>query len=332
MKMKALIISENNQLEFVEKEIPKPKDNEVLVKINAVALNHRDQFIREGKYPGIRPGTVLGSDASGTVIETGGKVDPVWKNKEVVINPNLDWGENNKVQSSNYHILGTPSDGLFCEYVVISNSKIAEKPGHLNADTAAALPLAGMTAFRALFHHGKCQKGENVLISGVGGGVAQFAFQFALAKGAQVYVSSSDEKKRTKAIELGAKGAFNYQEDDWVKEAKSSSGGFDLVIDSAGGDGINDLIKLMKPAGRIVFYGATQGKPKNLDVHRMFWNQITLQGSTMANDDEFKAMLAFVTKNRIEPIIDSIRSFDEIINAFDKMKDGKQFGKLVAKF
>jgi NADPH:quinone reductase-like Zn-dependent oxidoreductase len=189
-----------------------------------------------------------------------------------------------------------------------------------------------MTAFRALFHHGKCEKGENVLISGVGGGVAQFAFQFALATGAKVFVTSGDANKRNKSVEMGAANAFDYKNPDWVKTAKQESGGFDLVIDSAGGDGINDLVKLMKPAGRIVFYGATNGKPKNLDVHRMFWNQITLQGSTMANDDEFKAMLTFVKKNRIEPIIDSIRPFNEIIAAFDKMKEGKQFGKLLAKF
>jgi zinc-binding alcohol dehydrogenase/oxidoreductase len=330
--MKALIIAENNQIEIVEKEKPQPKPNEVLIKIQAVALNHRDQFIREGKYPGIKFGTILGSDACGTVVETGAEVDPVWTQKEVLTNPNVDWGDNPKVQSTKYHILGTPSDGLFCEYVVIDANKIVEKPAHLSVEAGAALPLGGMTAFRALFHHGKCQEGENVLISGVGGGVAQFAFQFAVAKGANVYVTSSDETKRIKSIELGAKDAFNYRDENWVKDAKEKSGGFDLVIDSAGGDGINDLIKLMKPAGRIIFYGATQGKPQNLDVHRMFWNQITLQGSTMANDDEFKAMIAFVKKNRIEPIIDSVRPFEEIKSAFDKMKDGKQFGKLVAKF
>lgn len=330
--MKALIIADNNQLKFIDKEVPKPKEHEVLVKINAVALNHRDQFIREGKYPGIRHGTILGSDACGKVIEIGEHVDTAWKDKEVLINPNVNWGKNSKVQASNYHILGTPSDGLFCEYVTVDAEKISEKPAHLSSEAGAALPLGGMTAYRALFHHGNCEKDENVLISGVGGGVAQFAFQFALAKGANVYVTSSDETKRTKSVELGAKDAFNYKDADWVKKAKEVSGGFDLVIDSAAGDGMNDLIKLMKPAGRIVFYGATQGKPQDLDVHRMFWNQITLQGSTMANDDEFKAMITYVKKNRIEPIIDSVRPFEEIVDAFDKMKDGKQFGKLVARF
>ncbi|WP_375578203.1 alcohol dehydrogenase catalytic domain-containing protein [Marivirga tractuosa] len=131
--MKALIIADNNQLKFIDKETPQPKGNEVLVKINAVALNHRDQFIREGKYPGIRPGTILGSDACGTVIETGAQVDVVWIDKEVLINPNVGWGDNPKVQSSNYHILGTPSDGLFCEYVAIDAKKIAEKPAHLRS-------------------------------------------------------------------------------------------------------------------------------------------------------------------------------------------------------
>lgn len=330
--MKALIIAENNQLEFIDTKIPEPKENEVLLKIGAVALNHRDQFIREGQYPGIKIGTILGSDACGTVIKTGAQVDAAWESKEVVINPNIDWGENDKVQSSSYHILGTPTDGVFSEYVTVAVDKIIEKPPHLTMTTAAALPLGGMTAYRALFHHGKCEKSENVLISGVGGGVAQFAFQFALAAGAHVYVTSGDATKRTKSIELGALDAFDYKDVDWVKTAKAKSGGFDLVIDSAGGDGINDLIKLMKPAGRIVFYGATTGKPKSLDIHRMFWNQISLQGSTMANDDEFKAMLDFVRKNRIEPIIDSVRPFDEIVDAFDLMKSGKQFGKLVAEF
>jgi len=330
--MKALVIADNHKLEFREKETPALKENQVLIKIQAVALNHRDQFIREGKYPGIKIGTTLGSDACGRVIETGEKVDEVWKGMDVLINPNVGWGENPHVQAPDYHILGTPTDGLFCEYVAIDVNKIAEKPTHLDAEIAAALPLGGMTAYRALFHHGKCEAGSKVLISGVGGGVAQFAFQFALAKGAEVFVTSSDENKRSKAIELGASAAFNYKDENWTKEAKEKSGGFDIVIDSAVGDGLNDLIKLMNPAGRIVFYGATNGKPKDIDVFRMFWNQITLQGSTMANDDEFKAMLTFVKKNRIEPIIDSIRPFENIVEAFDKMKEGKQFGKLVAKF
>ncbi len=327
--MKVLILHSPGEIKIVEKEAPKPAHGEVLIKISAVALNHRDQFIREGKYPGIREGAILGADACGKVIEVGINVDPKWRNESVVINPNINWGDNALVQSAKYHILGTPSHGVFAEYICIPADRIALKPGFLSESQAAALPLAGMTAYRAIFHHGQLKENDKVLISGVGGGVAQFAFQFAMAAGAQVFVSSGNTEKIDAASEFGALAAFNYKNQDWPKQAKEVAGGFDLVIDSAGGDALNDLIKLMNPAGRIVFYGATLGKPAQLDVHRMFWNQITLQGSTMANDEEFNQMLAFVEKHQISPIIDSFTPFDEIINAFDRMKEGKQFGKLV---
>jgi len=329
--MKTLIIEDAGKLSFSEKQKPTASKGQVLIQIKAVALNHRDQYIREGKYPGINYGTTLGADACGQVIELGEEVDNKWLYKEVVINPNIEWGDNPRVQSKNYHILGTPTDGVFAEFVAIDENKIAEKPKHMSHEEAAALPLAGMTAFRALFHHGQLEKSQKVLISGVGGGVAQFAFQFALASTSEVYVTSGNAEKRAKCIELGAKGAFNYKEEDWTKQAKEQAGGFDLVIDSAGGSGLNDFIKLMKPAGRIVFYGATTGKPKDLDLFRMFWNQITLQGSTMASDQEFHQMIEFVNTHKIKPIIDSVVAFDEIISQFDKMKEGNQFGKLVAK-
>lgn len=329
--MKALILDAPNEIKIVNKETPQALAGEVLLKIKAVALNHRDQFIREGKYPGIKVGTILGADACAEVVEVGSESDINWRGKTVIVNPNINWGSNELVQSKDYHILGTPTDGVFAEYVKMPVDRLAEKPPHLNDHEAAALPLAGMTAYRALFHHGNLKNGQNVLISGVGGGVAQFAFQFAKAAGANVYVTSGDPDKREKAVTLGANQAYNYKDEDWTTLARQEAGGFDLVIDSAGGDAINDLIKIMNPAGKIVFYGATLGKPKSLDVHRMFWNQITLQGSTMANDEEFHEMVKFVKKNKIKPIVDSITPFEDIIKAFNKMKEGEQFGKLVIK-
>jgi NADPH:quinone reductase-like Zn-dependent oxidoreductase len=330
--MKALTIATASEISIVTKKKPIPKEGELLIKIQAVALNHRDQYIREGKYPGIVFGTTLGADACGTIEEVGTAVSKEWLNQKVIINPNIGWGNNPDVQAKEYHILGTPSDGVFAEYICLPQDKVAKKPEHLTALEAAALPLAGMTAFRVLFHHGLLKKGQKVLISGAGGGVAQFAFQFALAAGAEVFITSSDEQKRQKCIELGAKAAFDYHSEDWIKTAKNIAGGFDLVIDSAGGKSINDFIKLMNPAGKIVFYGATTGKAKELDLFRMFWNQITLQGSTMANDQEFIRMVEFVQSHQITPIIDSVVPFDEIEVQFNKMRDGQQFGKLVAKF
>jgi len=330
--MHALIIEKPGEISIVEKDIPEISENQVLIKTKAVALNHRDQFIREGKYPAIRYGVTLGADACGEVIQIGNNANQNWLNKTVIINPNVNWGSDPKVQAHDYHILGTPTDGVFSEYIAIDAQKIIEKPTHLTLEQAAALPLAGMTAFRALFHHAKLEENEKILITGIGGGVAQFVFQFALAAKAEVYITSGASEKRNKCLEMGAKAAFNYKQEDWLKKAKSEAHGFDVVIDSAGGSALNNIIKLMNPAGRIVCYGATTGKVEELDLFRIFWNQITLQGSTMANDEEFKQMVEFVNTHKIRPIIDSVVKFDNIMNQFNRMRDGKQFGKLVAEF
>lgn len=330
--MKALTITDHEEpLAFTKKEVPVPRKGEVIVEMKAAALNHRDQWIRQGMYPNIEFGTILGSDGAGVVTGVGEGVDESLLDQEVILNPNRAWGQNPAVQASDYNILGMPKDGTLAEYVVVEAHRVMRKPEHLTFEQAAALPLGGLTAFRAVFHHGKCHENENVLISGVGGGVAQFAFLFALHAGANVWVTSGSEEKLARCKEMGAKGGFNYKNEDWTKQAKEV-GGFDLVIDSAGGDQINDFVKMMRPAGRIVFYGATNGLPEKVDLFRMFWNQVTLQGSTMGNDDEFEDMVEFVRQRNIEPIIDSVRPFDEAISAFNTMKAGNQFGKLVLKF
>ena len=331
--MKGLLITDQAEpLLLSEIEKPIADVGQVVVQLKAVALNRRDQWIRQGMYPNIQFNTVLGSDGAGVVESVGPNVSSGLIGKEVIINPNVNWGDNPKAQSADYSVLGMPTNGTFAEYIAVDADRLADKPNHLSWTDAAALPLGGLTAYRALFRQGQLKFGQNVLISGVGGGVAQFAFLFAMAAGANVYVTSGSEEKITKCISQGAKGGYNYRENAWFKAAAKETGGIDLVIDSAGGDQINDFIKLMKPAGRIVFYGATNGTPKNLDMFRLFWNQVTLQGSTMGNDEEFETMLSFVNTHQIQPIVDSVRPFGQIISAFDDMKAGKQFGKLVVEF
>ena len=327
--MKALVIQNQHTLEIVEKPRPEPASGQVLVKILAAALNKRDQFIKEGKYPGIVPGATLGSDGVGKVIALGAGVPDSLLNKRVVINPNREWGTNEKVQGRDYNILGMPSDGTFAEYIAVDADRVHEAPDHLNNAGAAALPLAGLTAYRACFYHGKITPGNQVLISGFGGGVAQFAFQFALAAGANVYVTSGSEEKLQRATDMGAAGGFNYKDADWWKRLPETLKGFDVVIDSAGGNQINDFIRIMNPGGRIIFYGATNGLPSSLDLYRMFWNQIALQGSTMGSDQEFSKMLSFVSDNNIEPVIDLEYSFDEMERAFDAIKDATGAGKII---
>ncbi|MEJ2004297.1 MAG: zinc-binding dehydrogenase, partial [Cyclobacteriaceae bacterium] len=159
--------------------------------------------------------------------------------------------------------------------------------------------------------------------------VAQFAFQFAKAEGASVYVTSGSAAKRKRALSLGAIEAYDYKSADWYKNPWKTKGGFDVVIDSAGGDQINHFIKIMRPGGRVVFYGATNGLPSSIDLYRMFWNQITLQGSTMGNDREFADMIAYVDRHKIVPEVDSVRPFREIEQAIDDMSANRKSGKIV---
>jgi zinc-binding alcohol dehydrogenase/oxidoreductase len=329
LKMKALTLSEPGIVAITEKEKPQPQKGEVLVRLQAAALNHRDQWIREGKYPGIKAGVTLGSDGAGVVEAAAADVEQAWLGKQVIINPNINWGSNPAVQSADYKILGMPLDGTFAEYICVKADRLAEKPDHLTIAQAAALPLGGLTAYRAVFTQGALQKGEKVLISGVGGGVAQFAFQFALAAGADVWVSSGSDEKISFAVEQGAMGGFNYKEEDWHKGAKKTSGGFNLIIDSAGGDQLNQLTDILLPAGRLVFYGATTGVPSRLNLHKLFWLQARLLGSTMGNDEEFQEMVKFIAKHRLEPIMEEPLPFKNIKKAFDTMKEGQQLGKLV---
>lgn len=327
--MKALILGEAGIIRLTEKDKPVPGDGEVLIRIKAAALNHRDQWIREGKYPGIKYGVTLGSDGAGIVEAVGSGVEKAWNGKEVIINPNIDWGDNPEVQSSDYKILGMPIDGTLAEYICVPGHRLAEKPAHLSITQAAALPLGGLTAFRAVFKQGAVRLGEKVLISGVGGGVAQFAFQFALAAGAEVWVSSGEDHKISLAIERGAKGGFNYRQEQWPTIARKESGGFNLIIDSAGGEQLNQLIGLLQPAGRLVMYGATTGVPSRLALHKIFWLQARLQGSTMGNDQEFREMIEFVRLHQLEPLMEPPLPFEQAMAAFDKMKEGQQLGKLV---
>jgi len=168
------------------------------------------------------------------------------------------------------------------------------------------------------------------LISGVGGGVALFAFQFAIAAGAEVWVTSGTGWKIDNAMKMGAAGGINYKNADWKSFGKES-GGFDVIIDSAGGDGFSNLIKVANPGARICFYGGTRGKITALNPQIIFWKQLSIFGSTMGTDEEFKDMVDFVDQHEIIPVIDSVYSLKDGNDAFKRMENGLQFGKIVLK-
>lgn len=319
--MKALVCKGIKQpLVYEEVNLPEYAGDEAfaVVKLKAAGLNRRDFWITKGLYPGLRFPTVLGSDGCG-----------LYDGREVVINPNINWGENPRYPGDDYNILGLEEYGTFAEEVVVRKKNIFPKPEHLTVEQAAALPLAGLTAYRSLFSRCGLQAGERVLISGIGGGVALFAFQFALAAGAEVYVTSSSEEKIERAGAMGAAGGVNYRDRDAMKQLSKSTGGFDVVIDSAGGSGFNMLLRMCRKGARVGIYGGTAGNWEGITVPNIFFKQLSIHGSTMGSDAEFEQMLDLVNEHQIVPVVDRVFELEDGNEALALMKSSPQFGKIV---
>ncbi len=309
---------------------PVAAPGQAVVRLHAAALNHRDLWIQLGQYAGIKLPITLGSDGAGIVTAVGSPADQSWVGREVIINPALDWGSDLRAQGPQFRILGLPDSGTFAEQIAIPAANLAPKPAHLSWEQAAALPLAGLTAWRALFTRAQLKSGERVLVTGVGGGAALFALQFAVAAGAEVWVSSSSPEKIARAQALGARGGTNYRDADWPAALQKQAGGlFDVIIDSAGGEGFGKLIELTRPGGRIAFFGATTGNPPGLDLRKCFFRQISLLGTTMGSPADFAGMTAFVAAHRITPVVDRVFPLAATEGALRHMEASAQFGKIV---
>lgn len=327
--MRAAQLTAVNQLSVVDIPDPKPAAGEVVVALRAAALNHRDVWIKSGQYAGLKFPITPGSDGAGVVTQCGDGVDTSWQGREVIINAGFDWGDREIAQGPQFSILGLPRNGTLAEKVAVPAKQLSAKPAHLTWEDAAALPLAGLTAYRAVFSRARLQAGERVLISGVGGGVALFALQFAVAAKAEVWVTSSSEKKIARAVELGASGGFNYRDEGWAAAAVKQPGAFDVIIDSAGGDGFGKLIDVAGPGGRIVFFGATRGDPPILPMRKVFWRQLSLLGTTMGSPADWQAMTTFVAREHLRPVVSDVFPLARAADAFALMERGEQFGKIV---
>ncbi len=319
--MKVLVLNEVKQ-PLVLQEWPGPNagEGQVIVKLRAAALNRRDYWITQGLYPGIRCPVILGSDGAGTAD---------FKEKDVIINPGYNWGQRQEAQGGDFKILGTPDDGTFAEQIAVPQQQLFTKPEHLSFEQAAALPLAGLTAYRALFKQGRLQSSQTVVITGIGGGVACIALQLAVAAGATVIVTSSSQAKIDKALAMGAAAGFLYTAEGYAAQVNEQFGPVHLIIDGAGGDGYGELIDMVCPGGRIVSYGITAGPSTKLELRKVYWKQLHLVGSTMGSPEDFAAMLDMVKKHKIQPVIDEVFALSDGNKAFEKMNVSSQFGKLV---
>ena len=308
--------------------VPAIRDNEVLVRIRAAALNHRDLFITHGLYPNVRLPVTLGSDGAGEVATLGAVSATLKTGDEVVIDPMLGWGSDPRVwDAARATILGMPRDGTFAQYVAVPVDNVYRKPTQLSMEEAAAIPLAGLTAYRAIFTRGAVQPGETVLITGVGGGVQTFVLFFAKHAGAHAIVTSSSDEKLERARALGADVAINYANNpDWPKLLRST-GPVDLVVDSSGGETLRKALDVVRPGGRIVIYGGTNGDA-TIKMFPLFWKHVTILGTSMGSPGDFAAMLGLFEEG-LRPVVDRVFALDDAAAAFQRLAAAHQFGKVV---
>ena len=310
-------------LRYEEIADPVAGPGEVVVQLKAAALNRRDTYVRSGASPVHRfplP-LVLGSDGAGIRHDTG---------EEVVILPSLEWGGGEDAPGPTFRILGGPDDGTYAELVKVPAENVFPKPSRLSWPEAAALPLGGLTAYRALFTRARLTRGETALVLGVGSGVSTFAVSLAVQAGARVIVTSSSGEKLDRARELGAEAGVDYTKGDWAEEVRALTGGagVDVVVDSVGSTW-SDSIRCLRRGGRLVAFGATGGAEVALDARQVFSAQISLLGTSMGSPREFAALLAAVETGTWRPVIDSVRPLAEAASAHERIEAAAHFGKLV---
>ena len=331
--MRAIVLQQKGtpaDLKLEERPDPTPPDGGAVVRLHAAALNHRDVWIMKGQYARIRLPCVLGSDGAGVVESVAAGVAQSWVGRRVLINPQSGWGPDPRAQGPDFLILGMPEQGTMAERIAMPLSRLQPIPEHLSFEEAAALPLGGLTAYRALVSRGDLLADDHVLVTGIGGGVATLALIIARALGADVSVTSGSAEKLARAKELGAVFGISYKTPDWEKELIKAVGRPPvLVVDSAGGDGIRALINAVAPGGRVVFYGATNGGPSGLDMPKIFFKQIDLRGTSMGTDNEFRDMVQLFARTRARPVVDRVFPLSQAAAAMERMMKSEQMGKIV---
>lgn len=339
--MRAAFIAEHggpSVLEVGERPDPEPGPGEVRVRVVAAALNHLDLFTREG-IPGveIEMPHVLGADGAGVVDRVGEGVESLAPGDEVWIQPGLFCGRcefciaGEESLCVSYRLLGEHVDGTFAELVVVPEENASVKAANLSWKAAAAFPLVYQTAWRMVVTKGRIGPGHTVLIHGIGGGVAMAALQIAVHAGAEVTVTSSSASKLDRAVELGAAETILYTEEDVAERVReiTAKRGVDLVVDDVGEATWETSIEAVRRGGTIVTCGATTGYVAPTPIHRVFWKQIAIRGSTMARRSEVAAVARLVESGAIDPVIDRTFPLAEARAAFARMEAAEQCGKIV---
>ena len=324
--MKAIRIHEDGGPEVLRYEDaldPEPGPGEVLVRLRGASLNRLDIWVRKGLPSAPKP-RILGADGAGVVEALGEGVTGLEPGQPVVINPGIEHG-------GRIAIVGEHSDGTHAELAVVPATNVYPLAEGLSFEEAAAFPLVFETAYRMLVTKAGLAEGEWVLVWGIGGGVATAAFQIAKALGALVVVTSSSDEKLSRARELGADAAVNHATGDVkaaVKEATEGRGA-DVVIEHVGEATWRTSLDAAAQGGRIVVCGATSGPNPPAALHRIWWKELVIYGSTMGTKADFEGAYELVKSGRVRPIVDQVFPLAEARAAHERLEAGEQFGKIV---
>ena len=324
------LIQPLGKFEKIEREIPQPSENEVLIRFKAASINARDAGILAGHYPATYPRVPL-SDGAGVIEKIGTKVSD-YAVGDTVVSCFYPFWESGAANSDNHRAsLGLETDGVLSEYYCLPTSAIVAMPAHLSFAEAATLPCAGLTAWSALVTKGKLRPGEHVLIQGTGG-VAIFTLQLAKLMGAEVTVISSSDEKLQRAKKLGADHLVNYiTEPEWSKAvfAKTGGKGVDLVVELGGGETLSQSLQCIKVGGKISLIGALTGITASISIADILFRHVQINGITVGHRQDFLSMNRFIDHAKTKPIIEKSYGLDQISDAYLQMAKGGHFGKLI---
>jgi zinc-binding alcohol dehydrogenase/oxidoreductase len=314
--VKAIRIHEDGGPEVLRYEDapdPEPREGEVLVELRAASLNHLDVWIRKG-LPSVPKPRILGADGAGVIAGT---------DERVVINPGI-------LSNGKMHIVGETMDGTHAELIAVPRDYLHPIPDGLSFEEAAAFPLVFETAYRMLVTRAHLQPDEWVLVWGIGGGVATAAMSLAKALGAHVVVTSSSDEKLASARGLGADATVNHETDDVVARVKEiTGGGAHVVVDDVGEATWKRTLDAARPDGRVVVCGATTGPNPPAALHRIWWKQLSILGSTMGTPDDFKGAYDLIAAGKARPVVDRVFPLAEARAAHERLEAGEQLGKIV---
>ena len=314
--MKAIRIHEDGSPEVLRYEDapdPEPGPGEVLIQLRAASLNRLDLWVRAG-LPSVPKPRILGADGAG--------LDP--EGRRVVINPGIEHGDR-------ISVVGEHMDGTHAELVAVPQSNVYPIPDELSFEEAAAFPLVFETAYRMLVTRAGLREGEWVLVWGAGSGIGTAAIVLARALGARVVATSSSDAKVELARGLGAEAVVNHKTGDVLEAVREATGGAgaDVVVEHVGEATWQTSLQAVRAHGRIAVCGATSGPNPKAALHRVWWKQLTILGSTMGTKEDFEGAFELVKSGKAKPVVDSVYPLAEARAAHERMEAGEHFGKIV---